>query len=78
MMKLCLRFYYVNHRGEGHDYVLWPAVVKLAEDDHEYHAGHLILRGIVYEKDGAPKQEVREFQITKMQSVTEVERKVLV
>lgn len=76
-MKL-LRFYYCNHRGEGHVYVVEPMAVRFAGEEDEWHASHWVIDALVVTRTEGPKildkgRERRSFKLVGCQSMTEID-----
>ena len=73
-----LKFRYINHRGEDHEYVVRPFVVnsvvftrcKCFADDPEREAW--ALRAHVVQRDGRPRPGDRTFALIKMRNIEEV------
>lgn len=73
MTRTRLKFKYVNHRDEGHEYVVAPVsltfeMIQLVDPEE----AHWLLNGQVMERDGKPVSKVRSFIMTKMRDVEEV------
>jgi hypothetical protein len=75
-MATLLKFKYINHRGEDHEYILEPTdflFIGIFSSKNPEREGWSII-GKVIKRDDQYRGVIRSFAITKMRDIEELER----
>lgn len=74
---ILLKFKYINHKGDDHEYVIEPTGVEFFAPSDPYagsYAEHWVLSGNTLERDGKARMVGRRsFKLTELRDVEQVE-----